>query len=262
MTAKKDQNLSRSEALAKAWKLRKDYKGYDKTKGSAFNSWRAITYTEKGAKAGFPESWRVFDNFFKDVQGDWARGRVVCRYNTKEPHGPQNSYWTDKGHENSGKLIRFTYKGEEKTLLEWSAQLGLNYQGVRQRYFRGKDLSTEEILFGKSRKIRTPHERNKAFRTLRMLGAYRLRDKRKGHHNDLTIDYFRELISSGCIYCGDTDRVGLDRIDNNIGHSKDNVVPCCYSCNTARNNNFSYDEMLVIGKSIRQVKEARRHEDK
>jgi hypothetical protein len=35
------------------------------------------------------------------------------------------------------------------------------------------------------------------------------------------------------------------------------VVSCCYECNTARNNNFSPDEMLLIGATIRDVKLAR-----
>jgi hypothetical protein len=48
--------------------------------------------------------------------------------------------------------------------------------------------------------------------------------------------------------------IGCDRLDNDKGHTKDNVVPCCVSCNTVRGNNFTYEEMLVIGKTLKEIK--------
>ncbi len=257
MTAKKDPNLTRAEALSLAWKSRKSYKGYERGVGTMFNSWRSITNTEKGRSIGFPETWKDFSVFRDEVAGEWQLGKIVCRYDTKEPHSKTNSYWAEKGTENSGRLVRVEYNGEEKTLLEWCAQLSLNYQGVRQRYFRGKGLTTKEVLFGKEKKTRTPRDRDFAFKTLRKLGAYRLRDSKKGFVSDLTIDYFRSLIAQGCVYCGDADRVGLDRIDNKLGHSVANVVPCCYVCNCARNDNFSHEEMKEIGSVIKRIKEKR-----
>lgn len=53
---------------------------------------------------------------------------------------------------------------------------------------------------------------------------------------------------------GLTDKNDDDRIDNNIGHTKLNVVPCCYTCNTARNNNFTHNEMFILGETIKQIK--------
>ena len=58
-------------------------------------------------------------------------------------------------------------------------------------------------------------------------------------------------------YCGDTEDIGLDRIDNTKGHTKDNVVPCCYICNTTRGSNFTYEEMKIIGKTIKEIKRCR-----
>lgn len=51
--------------------------------------------------------------------------------------------------------------------------------------------------------------------------------------------------------------IGCDRIDNSKGHTYDNVVPCCYVCNCARNNNFSFDEMKILGKTIKKIMEDR-----
>lgn len=257
MTKKKNENLTKSEALAVAWKNRKDYKGYVKGKGSSYNSWRSIVYTGRGQDIGFPAEWKSYDNFLLEVQGEWSIGKIVCRFNTKLPHSKDNSYWSEKGLENSGKLTQLEYEGVTKTLLEWSMELKLNYQGIRQRYFKGKNYSPQEILFGKVKKIKSKNERTHEFRTLRMLGAYRLSDKKKGLNSDITVEYFREQIKSGCLYCGDTVRVGLDRIDNTKGHEKGNVVPCCYECNCARMDNFSHEEMKIIGKSIKEIKRLR-----
>lgn len=257
MTAKRNPELSKAEALVLSWRSRSDYKGYDRTKGSSYNSWRSITYTAKGREAGVPSEWSDYRKFMEAVQGSWAQGKVVCRINKKLPHSPENSYWAEKGTENSGKLIQFTYGDQTKTLLEWAKELGLNYQGVRQRYFRGKNLSPEEILFGKTRKIRTPKERSADFRSLSMLGAYRLRDKNKGQECNIDIKWMRDFISQKCHYCGTSEKIGLDRIDNSKGHTKANVLPACSDCNSVRGNRFTVEEMQIIGRAIKEIKQCR-----
>ena len=257
MTKKKDSSLTKREALSLAWKSRKDYKGYDRTKGSSYNSWRAIVYTEKGRSIGFPSEWRSYNTFVSDIQGEWKLEKIVCRFDTQKPHSKDNSYWADKGTENSGKLIVFEYDGISKTLVEWAMDLNLSYQGIRQRYFKGKGYTPKEVLFGKERKFRGEQERTQEFRIRRMFGAYRLRDKNKGLNNDLTLDFFKEEIKNGCIYCGDLNNVGLDRIDNTKGHEKSNVVSCCYDCNCARMDNFSLEEMKIIGLAIKEIKRMR-----
>jgi hypothetical protein len=71
---------------------------------------------------------------------------------------------------------------------------------------------------------------------------------------DLTVDEVIELISQPCVHCGTTDiNRGLDRIDNNLAHIKGNVAPSCAPCNFARGDRFTFEEMKIIGKTIRQV---------
>lgn len=71
-------------------------------------------------------------------------------------------------------------------------------------------------------------------------------------------DWFvKNILKSQCIYCGSKEKLGCDRIDNSKGHTYDNVVPCCYVCNCARNNNFSFDEMKILGKTIKKIMEDR-----
>jgi hypothetical protein len=62
------------------------------------------------------------------------------------------------------------------------------------------------------------------------------------------------ITSKSCIYCGDTEDLGCDRIDNSKGHTMNNIVPSCKICNYARHNHFTVDEMYILGASIRQIK--------
>lgn len=92
-------------------------------------------------------------------------------------------------------------------------------------------------------------------RAQRLIHSYRLRDASKGLQCDLDPDWLVKYILRGqCYYCGDTKRLGCDRLDNAKGHTRDNVVPCCHECNVARSNNFTVVEMLRIGAVIRDIK--------
>lgn len=101
-------------------------------------------------------------------------------------------------------------------------------------------------------------EHDKKWRDHQLLRWYRSKDKDKCLTCDLTIDWIKENITNkSCVYCGDIEQIGCDRIDNNKGHTMDNVVPCCRVCNVTRNNNFSMEEMHLIGATIRTIKENR-----
>ena len=95
-----------------------------------------------------------------------------------------------------------------------------------------------------------------------LINLYKKNDKDKNRENDLTVEWFKENITNKpCLYCGNTKRIGADRIDNTKGHTKDNVVPCCLLCNQTRSNNFTLEEMIRIGKVIREIKNDRLRKD-
>lgn len=262
MVAKKNPELTKKEQLIKSWKQRADYKGYDRSKGSSYNSWRAIVYTKKGAKIGFPESWKNYNEFMNDVQGKWEKGKIATRINAKLPHSKENTYWTDKGNEAINRLIQFEYNGKKQTLLEWAREFNVNYNGLRIRYFKHKkDWTAEDVLFGKKTRKKIILHNTYEHRIKRMCGAYKLRDKKKGFDSNIDSKWMIEFCKQPCFYCGDTNNIGLDRIDNSKGHTKDNVVPCCYECNCARMNNFTHDEMKILGKTIKEIKCKRLHKN-
>lgn len=77
----------------------------------------------------------------------------------------------------------------------------------------------------------------------------------------ITKEQFKLLISNPCHYCGHElpkAGVGLDQIVPSNGYTTDNVVPCCTQCNQAKNSYFTYEEMLLIGKIIKDIKDKRK----
>lgn len=272
MTKKKDPNLSKREALILAWKNRKDYKGYDRTPGSLFYIWRSITNTKKGILKGFPDSWRKYEGFVNDLPEGWIRGQVLCRIDDTKPYSKDNVEWRDKTQTGLNRLIKLEYNGEVKTLVEWSAELGLNYNGVRQRYFKLKiNRTPERILFGKTYKTKRDihdirslaKDSEKHIKAIKMLGAYRTRDRKRSFEFNIDTKWFEDQLTNGkCYYCGDTKNLGLDRIDNSKGHTMDNVLVCCYDCNVCRQDRFTVEEFVNIVHVIRKIKkERRKHEN-
>lgn len=80
-------------------------------------------------------------------------------------------------------------------------------------------------------------------------------DQKKGFENDLTREFVDCAIRQGCSYCGELSiRMTLDRIDNQRGHTRDNVVPACYRCNMIRGN-MPYEAWLNVVPAIRDTKE-------
>lgn len=82
----------------------------------------------------------------------------------------------------------------------------------------------------------------------------------RGISFELTPEQYHELCDLPCVYCGwkvkDTGH-GLDRKDSKGPYSVNNVVPSCGVCNWAKHVNFSYEEMLVLGKTISQIRASR-----
>lgn len=64
--------------------------------------------------------------------------------------------------------------------------------------------------------------------------SYRTSD-RKNKRESITLEEFKEMLAKTpkCFYCGHSDPpdLGLDRLDNTLGHLKENVVICCEKCN-------------------------------
>lgn len=79
----------------------------------------------------------------------------------------------------------------------------------------------------------------------------------EGSRYDFTDEEIQKFLQQSCFYCGDTENIGLDRIDNSIGHCKSNCLPCCALCNLTRGNRYTVEEFKKIGVIIKQIKDDR-----
>lgn len=64
--------------------------------------------------------------------------------------------------------------------------------------------------------------------------------KKRGIKWGLKHEEVLTLITGECAYCGHLpnwpeDRVGVDRVNSDIGYEISNCVSCCFSCNSAKN---------------------------
>ena len=84
-----------------------------------------------------------------------------------------------------------------------------------------------------------------------LISGYKYSAKKKGHIWNLTEEQFAEITKKNCFYCGGkpeqtykaNKRVngnyiynGIDRKDNTKGYTIENSVPCCKTCNMAKNS--------------------------
>jgi hypothetical protein len=88
-----------------------------------------------------------------------------------------------------------------------------------------------------------------------MLKSYRKRDRQAGFSStDLNYKTVEELISHPCSYCEETElTMTLDRINNNQGHMRANVVPACFRCQMLRGS-MPYEAWLRIAKVVKEVR--------
>ena len=52
----------------------------------------------------------------------------------------------------------------------------------------------------------------------------------------------------------------LDRKNNSKGYILNNVVPCCWTCNRLKSNEFTYEEFLLLSPILKQIQLKRRCE--
>lgn len=85
---------------------------------------------------------------------------------------------------------------------------------------------------------------------------YKKNARVKGLDFEIDREIFEEIACSACFYCGQEPKErtpdsrnpdikaklnGIDRVTNDIGYIKENLVPCCKWCNYAKRNGDKHD---------------------
>ena len=98
--------------------------------------------------------------------------------------------------------------------------------------------------------------------------TYKSSAARRGLNFNLTKEEFRALTVQDCFYCGcppskeikcSTGTLvstyianGIDRVDNSLGYTMGNVVPCCFDCNHAKAT-LTQEQFLELARKIAKM---------
>ena len=112
----------------------------------------------------------------------------------------------------------------------------------RDRWSNGSNERFGET-YSKARKEQRADPLNRA---KFLLQDCRANDRKKSMVNDLDIIFVTTMLELPCSYCNDHVCLKtLDRIDNEFGHLKNNIVTSCIRCNLVRGN-MPYEAWLCL----------------
>lgn len=89
-----------------------------------------------------------------------------------------------------------------------------------------------------------------------IIRSYKRVDYNKNREFNLTVRWIEQELIKGCFYCS-YPATGLDRINNSIGHIKSNCVACCHECNIIRMDKLTHQDIIFLGKSIKEMKDTK-----
>ncbi len=99
-----------------------------------------------------------------------------------------------------------------------------------------------------------------------------IKGKTKRDFNIEYVDFINIIKDKKCHYCNKTliyniysrqkgIRVNsnhqLDRKDNNLGYTKNNVVPCCWECNRLKSDIYTYEEFMKLSPILTEIENKR-----
>lgn len=127
------------------------YKIYYNMKTRCYNK-NASRYSDWGGRGiAVCEEWlNDFMSFY-----NWAMNNgyndtlTIDRIDNNKGYSPSNCRWVTNQEQSNNRRsnINITYNGKTKTIKQWAEELGINYNTLRMRHFRG--WSDKECLLGR-----------------------------------------------------------------------------------------------------------------
>lgn len=134
------------------------------------------------------------------------------------------------------KQYRQTHKEE---IAEYNNLYYHEHKEEKSEYFKQYYQTNNRVEYYKQ------YRQTQMGRALCLVNNYRRNDK-KYNRGECTLTsrwVVENIFTQKCHYCYESDwsKMGCDRIDNELPHTPDNVVPCCDECNKKRGT-MTYDE--------------------
>jgi hypothetical protein len=121
---------------------------------------------------------------------------------------------------------------------------------VARGYSKDGPASVERRRLAKQKYERSLRD-NPDMRATAIFVDSRRSDRKHGRIFDLEKNHIADAIARGCSYCGNHNlMMTLDRKDNSIGHTRENVVPACCRCNLVRGE-MPYEAWLLVAPSMK-----------
>jgi len=112
--------------------------------------------------------------------------------------------------------------------------------------------------YDRKRNLNKKQRHDPRFRARFVLSDSIASDRKFGLTTDVDKQFIQNKIDEGCLYCNQhasTEmKIGIDRIDNNIGHMKTNVNACCSRCNFIRGS-MPYAAWMLLVPAIKKATE-------
>lgn len=78
---------------------------------------------------------------------------------------------------------------------------------------------------------------------------------RKCHYCDDDVEYHKHTRNWGVM---NSRAHHLDRKNNNLGYTKENVVTCCWECNRLKSDRFTYEEFIRFSPILKKITNERK----
>jgi hypothetical protein len=118
------------------------------SKSPTYKSWLAMKtrctnpntpkfYNYGGRGITYDPKWETFEGFYADMGERPSLKYSLDRIDPDGNYTPSNCRWATVGEQNSNKRdnVRHEFRGESKTLAEWSKELNLDKKRVYHRYY-------------------------------------------------------------------------------------------------------------------------------
>ena len=152
------------------------------------------------------------------------------------------------------------------SLIRVCIQCQTNFEVFNTKYNNEslKCKSCSEKQFNQDKKrVRVRNYKVEHLKNLKNYYKSYIKDSPKRGYGDFTLDFeaFVSLVTSPCYYCkyiNQEETNGIDRINNDIGYTKENCVSACWKCNRMKHFYhplFFIEKCKIISKTLNPTKE-------